>query len=193
MSGKKYLTDLQEAFVQAVLRGEKQRHAFREAYPSSRKWKDSVVDSKASNMLANPPVRARYEELRDRLVKESDDEAIASAKEVLQFLTSVKRASMKDFVRFGTKKTPLVADGQPVMVDGQPLMSGSSYVEVLDSDTVDGTLIAEVIQSQGGVKLRLLDKMKAAELLGKHHGLFEEKVEVKHTYVLQLPDGMTDA
>lgn len=191
MASGKYLTDKQESFVQALIRGETQRKAYREAYPASRKWKDSVVDSKASTLLANGKVKERYEELRARLIKETEDETIASAKEVLQLLTMISRGNIKNYTRFGTKKMPLMVEGQPLLIDGKPLMSDYPFVEILDSDEVNGALISEISQTQHGIKIKLYDKLKAAELLGKHHGLFEEKVEVRHTYTLQLPDELS--
>lgn len=53
-----------EAFVRALIENKSQRKAYREAFPASRKWKDSTVDSKASVLFSNNKVLARYTELQ---------------------------------------------------------------------------------------------------------------------------------
>lgn len=57
------LTPKQELFVQGIISGLSQRQAYRKAYPSSKKWLDSSVDSKAAVLLQNVKVLSRYREL----------------------------------------------------------------------------------------------------------------------------------
>ena len=57
------LTTKQEIFVQQLIAGQSQRQAYRKAYPSSKKWKDNVVDNKASELLKSGEVSVRYREL----------------------------------------------------------------------------------------------------------------------------------
>jgi hypothetical protein len=58
------LTQPQETFAQALVRGASQSQAFREAYPTSAAWKDASVWNKASALARLPEVRARCEALR---------------------------------------------------------------------------------------------------------------------------------
>ena len=57
------LTQKQELFVQGIISGLPQRQAYRQAFPSSKKWKESTVDVKASELLRNGKVLVRYREL----------------------------------------------------------------------------------------------------------------------------------
>jgi COG3728 phage terminase small subunit len=57
------LTPKQELFVQGIISGLSQRQAYRQAFPTSKKWKDSTVDVKASELLQNGKVLVRYREL----------------------------------------------------------------------------------------------------------------------------------
>lgn len=57
------LTPKQELFVQGIISGLSQRQAYRQAYPSAKKWRDNVVDNKASELLKNGEVLVRYREL----------------------------------------------------------------------------------------------------------------------------------
>lgn len=57
------ITPKQELFVQGIISGLSQRQAYRQAYPSAMKWRDKVVDNKASELLKNGEVLVRYREL----------------------------------------------------------------------------------------------------------------------------------
>lgn len=50
------LTDRQEIYVQELLNGKSQRQAYRIAYPKSKKWKDSTIDSRASKLFKDDKV-----------------------------------------------------------------------------------------------------------------------------------------
>ncbi|MCP4392879.1 MAG: hypothetical protein GY804_01200 [Alphaproteobacteria bacterium] len=83
----KKLTDKQEAFVQALLiPNTSQREAYKKAYNASR-MKDGTIDNKASLLLKKEQIRARYDQLRDRLVHKAEDKAIITA---LGLLTDLK-------------------------------------------------------------------------------------------------------
>lgn len=58
-----------EKYVQKIISGLSQRQAYIEAYPNSKKWKESTVDSKASNLLKKDKVWARYAELQEKNAK----------------------------------------------------------------------------------------------------------------------------
>lgn len=57
------LTAKQEKYVQGLVAGLSQREAYKQAYPSSLKWKDSTVDENASRAMKNSKIIARYTEL----------------------------------------------------------------------------------------------------------------------------------
>ena len=63
------LTAKQEKFAQEWFATGNKTEAYRRAYPSSRNWKESTVNSKASVLSKNGKVKARFEEL----VKESQE------------------------------------------------------------------------------------------------------------------------
>lgn len=83
------LTQGQELYVQARMRGLTQRRAYREAYPGSAGWKDKTVDEKACTLEARPEVSARLGELRRR----SAERAVLSRARVLSRLDRLADAS----------------------------------------------------------------------------------------------------
>lgn len=77
-----------EKFIQNLISGMSQRKAYRDAYPSSRRWKDEVVDRKASNLLnGNGEVLGRYQEL----LKQQENEALLTRHEKRKLLADVAR------------------------------------------------------------------------------------------------------
>lgn len=65
------LTDRIEIFCNELIRTNNQRKAYRAAYPSAKKWKDSTVDSKASNFAKTDKVLARLSELRSEIAEKN--------------------------------------------------------------------------------------------------------------------------
>ena len=110
------LTPKRERFVQELIKGKSQRVAYRIAYPSSKKWKDNVVDSKASNLLKDGKVRARYDEIRGKVVKRAEDKAIITAEEIIQGITDIAKDDISNYLEFGTEKVVVGYDdsGNPL-------------------------------------------------------------------------------
>lgn len=88
------LSPKRERFAQLVAKYGNQSAAYREAYPTSVKWKDAAVHVAASQLMAEHKVRLRVEQLR----AEVKDSTILDAQELRQFWASVVRegAEMKD-------------------------------------------------------------------------------------------------
>jgi hypothetical protein len=63
------LSDKQATFIREIMKGRSQRKAYLTAYPSSKKWQLSTVDSRASNLMRNGKVVARLSELRKAVEK----------------------------------------------------------------------------------------------------------------------------
>lgn len=172
---KEKLTLQQEKFVQELIKGKTQRQAYYVAYPHSKKWKPSSADERASRLFNTVKVKSRFEELKDRIIQEAEDEAIVSAKEVLTELTKVGFADIKEFLTFRTEKTIVGFDKKTK----QPIFDYVPIIEMKNSDDVDGSMIQEVSINQKGVfTFKLHDKMGALDKLGKHLKLFTDKVEV---------------
>lgn len=162
------LTKQQEAFIQEVIKTGNQRQAYRKAYPGSRKWKDESVDSEASRLLNSPKVSTRYSELQERLKNEAEDDCIVDAKDVLKELSLIAFSDIGDFVN-------VVEDdfGTTVIINSTANMSDGKR-----------RAIAGIKQGRNGIELRLNDKTKALELIGRMLGLFTDNVNVRDVTTL---------
>ncbi len=78
------LTPKQEKFVQGIIEGMSQADAYRSAY-SCKRMADKTIWENASRLMADSKVKARVQELRDKIANES----IMTARERLEWLTSV--------------------------------------------------------------------------------------------------------
>jgi hypothetical protein len=74
-----------EKFAQGIASGMSQRTAYRAAFQSSQKWKDEVVDVKASELRKNGKVSVRISELAER----ASSEAIMDATQRKEWLTKL--------------------------------------------------------------------------------------------------------
>lgn len=133
--------------------------------------KSNSASASAAKLLENPIISARIAELSAEITQKS----IMSQVEVLQELTKLGRANMQDFMRIGI-------DGQPVL-DWSNLSreQAAAIQEVTVEEFVDGRSDKREVRR---VKFKLAPKTNALELLGKHHGSFVERVEVKHQHTV---------
>lgn len=168
------LTAKREKFIQEIVKGKSQREAYRTAYPKSRNWKDASVDAAASNMLRIDKVSIRLQELQGKVQAAAEEKCVMTAVEVLQELSKIAKADIKDFLEFETTKTVVEHDKET----GEPIIDYGQIVNVKDSSMVDGSMIQEVsINSAGKFTFKLHDKMAALDKLGKYHKLFTDKIE----------------
>lgn len=79
-----------EKFVQSLIAGMSQRQAYREAFPSSNRWKDKTVDNRASELFRE--VLGRYKELQE----EAQDAAIMTRKERMVALSNIAQNAEKE-------------------------------------------------------------------------------------------------
>lgn len=99
------LTSKQEKYVNNLVKGMSQRIAYRNAYPSSKKWKDETVDSKASTLLKNEKVKERYKKLIDKANNKLEERTIMNALERMKWLTDVINGNILEDVPLMTKAT----------------------------------------------------------------------------------------
>lgn len=74
-----------EKFAQGIFEGLSQRKAYRAAFPSSKKWKDSTVDSRASELYNTSEILGRLKELKE----EAADDSILSVIERKKWLSGI--------------------------------------------------------------------------------------------------------
>lgn len=154
------LTPQQEKFAQAVAGGKSQADAYRDAYPKSKKWKDSSVYAQSSALMADSKVSIRVGELR----KAASDIAVVSSARVLQ---EIARIALFDprrlFFDDGTPKPITSLDD-----DTAAALAGLDVTEEFEGSGEDRKFVGYT------KKYKIADKNTALEKLAKHLGLYEK-------------------
>lgn len=89
------LTKMQEEFVQNLINGASQREAYKKAY-NAENMKESTIDSKASRLFKNQKVRARYDEIQERMRERQETKTILTTEERMEWLTKVVNGEIKE-------------------------------------------------------------------------------------------------
>ena len=87
---------------------------------------------------------------------------------LLQKYIDIAFADIKDYMTFGTET-----------IETEKGEFEISVVKLKDSSNVDGTLISEVSQGKDGIRIKMLDKMKAMDFLSKHSNLLSDEEKTK--------------
>lgn len=156
------ITDKQENFVRELIKGRSQREAYKNSY-NCKKMNDKTIDENASRLFANSKVRARYNQLHDRLIKEAEDECIVEAKQVLREIARIAFSSGADYAQ-------VVSD-----------TDSKQHVKLVDTASLPEdkrSAIASIKRTKHGISVESYDKLKALEILGKHLGIFKDQIEV---------------
>lgn len=154
------LTPKQSLFVDEYLIDLNATAAYKRA---GYKAKGNAAEVNAARLLRN----AKVQEALNERMKERQQRTEVTQDNVIKELAKIAFSDLKDFVRWDERG-----------------------VDILDSEDVDGTVLAEISETvniqvfpNGGEsekrqkKVKPHDKMKALELLGKHLGMFTDKVE----------------
>lgn len=148
------LTPQQEAFAIAVASGKSLADAYRDAYPTSKKWKPESIYQNASKLAAGTKVLPRIEFLQASAANLAVDEAVEIARENLRLARS----------RIGNIMHP----------DGRVKMPNE-----LDPET-EAAVASFKIDEYGRIEYKFWDKNSALERASKILGLFKEDNKQKN-------------
>lgn len=146
------MTEKQKIFADEYLIDLNATRAYRVAYPSVKR--DETARANSSRMLTNANV-AKY--IADRMQERQKRTEITQDR-VLEELAAIAFARATDYAE----------------VKGE-------CVRIKDTDSLTDQqikAIAGIKEGKFGIELKLNDKEKALELLGRHLGMFKDKVEV---------------
>ena len=146
------MTEKQKIFADEYLIDLNATRAYRVAYPSVKKEEAAAVNG--SKLLRNTKVAAYIQ----KRMKERQKRTEITQDRVLEELATIAFAKATDYAE--------VKEGQVIIKDTANL------------DEQQARAIAGIEEGKFGIKVKLNDKEKALELLGRHLGMFKDKVEV---------------
>ncbi len=146
------MTEKQKIFADEYLIDLNATRAYRKAYPSVKR--DETAAQAGSRMLRNVKVAAYIQERMQERQKRTE----ITQDRVLQELAAIAFAKATDYAEV-TDECVKIKDTK-------------------DLDEQQIRAIAGIKEGKFGIEVKLNDKEKALELLGRHLGMFKDKVEV---------------
>lgn len=171
------LTENQKRFVDEYLIDLNATRAYKVAYPKVKK--DNVAAANGARMLRNDKVaeyiekRKKYREVRTEITQDM----------VINELAAIAFAKATDYARIIERQAVFTSEQGariPLFEDnGEPVMIREVKIELTENLTdKQMRAIAGIKQGRNGIEVIMCSKERALELLGKHLGMFKDKVEV---------------
>jgi len=127
----------------------------------------------ASRLLRRERVSSYIKELKGELV----ENVFVEAMDVLKEYIKIAFADITNYLNFGQREITVQDD------DGNEVTRVVNFVDLYESDMVDGSIITEVKQGKDGVSVKLADKMKALDKLAQYFDLvpdtFKDQIEAE--------------
>lgn len=156
------MTDKQKKFCDEYLLDFNATRAYRTAYPSCKS--DEVAKAAGSRLLTNVNVKQYIEERKQELKKR-----ITVTQE--DVINQLARIAFGDIRKLYNENGGL-KDIQNIDDDTAPIIAGIETTEEFDGYGQDREQIGYT------KKIKMADKTKALDLLGKYFGIYKDKVEV---------------
>ena len=146
------MTEKQKIFADKYLIDLNATRAYKVAYP--RVKNDDIAAANASRLLRNAKVAAYISERMQERQKRTE----VTQDRVIEELAAIAFAKATDFVQ--------ISHGNVILTDTSKLSENQIKA------------IAGIKEGKNGIELKLNDKEKALELLGRHLGMIKDKLEV---------------
>lgn len=120
--------------------------------------------------LTKPHIKAEIQ----RLKKMKKDSIMLDEDDIIERYMNIAFADMTDFITFGREEVPIIGPFGPIVIKNEETGEETELKQIInvvkfkESNEVDGGLICEVSQGKNGTKLKLEDRQKALDWLGKY-------------------------
>lgn len=167
------LTEKQKLFADEYLIDLNATRAYKKAYKSCKK--DETARVNGSRLLTNANV-IKY---IDERIKEREKRTEITQDKVIKELAAIAFSSGSDFAQ--VVEEPIIINGSYVMDPDTGEIKKREVVKITPTHKLTEDkqkAIAGIKEGRYGIEVNTCDKVRALELLGKHLGMFKEKVEV---------------
>lgn len=124
----------------------------------------------AAKLLRNAKVQAEISRRQQDLQRRTE----VSQDRVVKELMRVAFADATNYVQV-QPRTIVGADGKEIVIQAVVL---TATAELTDEERA---AISQIKQGANGIEVKMYDKLRALELLGRHIGMFNDKLELKAT------------
>lgn len=159
------LTDKQRLFCIYYIRCFNATKAYQKAYKCSY---ESAM-SAGSRLLRKENIQAEIKKLKQSKLNRE----MISEEDIFQKYIDIAFSDITDYVDFGNKEVPVVD------TKGNMSYRKVEYIDIKNSDEVDGSIVTEITPGKYGTKIKLADKIKALEWLSNHMNMATEEQKAK--------------
>ncbi|MDY3367111.1 MAG: terminase small subunit [Zhenhengia yiwuensis] len=169
------VTNKQKAFVDEYLIDLNATRAYKAVYKNVKS--DDVAAAAGNRMLRN----VKVEEYLNKRMKDREKRTEITQDKVLNELAQIAFANGSDFAKVVEK--PVLKEDGSVLLD--PITEEPIYYKTVEMKLTDELpeekrkAIAGIKMGKNGIEVNTCDKVRALELLGKHLGMFRDKVELE--------------
>lgn len=171
------LTEKQKLFCNEYLIDLNATRAYRTVYKNCKK--DETAAAAGARMLRNVNVKAYL----DVKMQERAERTEITQDKVLKELAAIAFANGADYAQVVERQATYTrGDGICIPVttkNGIPVITEDVELTLTNTLTdIQKKAISSIKQGKNGIEIATCDKVKALELLGRHLGMFKDKVEV---------------
>lgn len=170
------LTNKQKLFVDEYLIDLNATRAYKAVYKHVKS--DDVAAVNGNRLLRN----AKVMEYINQRMKEREKRTEITQDKVIKELAAIAFAKGTDFAK--VVEEPIIMNGHYVVDPDTGEVKKQEVVKITPTDKLSEEkqkAIACIKEGKYGIEVTTCDKVRALELLGKHLGMFKDKVEVSGT------------
>lgn len=171
------LTEKQKRFADEYIIDLNATRAYKAAYPSVKK--DSTASQAGSRMLRNVKVAAYI----DKRMKDREKRTEITQDMVVRELAAIAFSNAADYAKVIEKQAVYTTEnGRRIPLedeDGNPVMINEVELTLTDNlSSEQKKALSGIKHGKYGIEVASCDKIRALELLGRHLGMFKDRVEV---------------
>ncbi|MNO36208.1 Terminase small subunit [compost metagenome] len=180
------LTAKQKRFIEEYLIDLNATRAYKAAGYSVKS--DNAAAVEGHKLLRNPKIASEVQKSMD----DRSERTKITADKVLQEFAKIGFAKITDYLKVNTAERVVdykEDEDEEGNITRRPIFDMVQSVEIFDTDEVDSIkmdAVAEITETKYGISLKLHDKVSALEKIGRHLGMFKDKIEhsggVSHTH-----------
>lgn len=171
------LTKCRKRFADEYLIDLNATRAYKAAYPNVQK--DETAAAAGARLLKDVKVN----EYLEKRMKDRERRTEITQDKVLNELAAIAFSNASDYAKVIERQAVFITEEgkrQPLFDEnGKPLMVSDVKLALTDSLSMEQQkAISGIKHGKNGIEVSTCDKVRALELLGRHLGLFKDKVEV---------------
>lgn len=168
------MTDAQKRFCDEYLIDLNATRAYKVAYPRCKK--DETANAASSRMLRN----VRVQEYIAEKQQEIEERTKVTQDMVIKELAAIAFSKASDYAKLKKMKRNVpIFDGEDIVDYKEEEYTGIEFTPTDELTEEQKKALSGIKEGKFGIQIDSCDKVKALELLGKHLGMFKDKVEIE--------------